>query len=73
MYIRLQTVMQISLEGQKGNKFTYQQMRTLILENKDKPMKKQQDVLSTAFDNWISVSNEKQIDDVCLIGLRVQG
>jgi serine phosphatase RsbU (regulator of sigma subunit) len=55
--------------GPKGKKFKYKQLKELILANANKTMREQQDVLTNAFTNW--KGNLEQVDDVCIIGVRV--
>ena len=55
--------------GEKGKKFKAASLRNLLLENVDKPMAEQQKILETSFDQW--KGNFEQVDDVCLIGVRL--
>jgi len=41
----------------------------MLLENIDKPMDIQKKVLTMAFKDW--KGNVEQVDDVCVIGLRI--
>lgn len=55
--------------GPKGKKFKYKQLKELLVKNTDKSMKEQCDILHSAFENW--KGNLEQVDDVCVIGVRV--
>jgi serine phosphatase RsbU (regulator of sigma subunit)/Tfp pilus assembly protein PilF len=55
--------------GPKGKKFKYKQMRELLLANYKETMASQKNVLLEAFENW--KGDLEQIDDVCMIGVRV--
>jgi hypothetical protein len=45
--------------------------KKLLLEISEKPMAKQKDILETTISNWISVGNETQTDDICVLGIRI--
>jgi tetratricopeptide (TPR) repeat protein len=55
--------------GEKGKKFKYNQMRELLLQIQDKTMDEQTLVLNSIFDSW--KGELEQVDDVCIIGVRV--
>ena len=55
--------------GEKGKKFKYSSLKELFLSVADKPMDEQKLILSKTFDNWRG--NLEQVDDVCVIGIRV--
>lgn len=55
--------------GPKGKKFKYKQMRELLHLNFSKSMAEQKQIMSQAFHQW--KGDLEQIDDVCLIGVRV--
>jgi serine phosphatase RsbU (regulator of sigma subunit)/Tfp pilus assembly protein PilF len=55
--------------GEKGKKFKAANMKQLLLSIRDKNMEEQKQIVDTAFDNW--KSNYEQVDDVCVIGIRV--
>ena len=55
--------------GEKGKKFKSKAFRELLLSIQDKSMEEQKIVLDDAFENW--KGDLEQIDDVCLIGVRV--
>ena len=55
--------------GVKGKKFKTRAFRDLLLSIQDKPMEEQKTVIDEAFETWRG--NLEQIDDVCVIGVRV--
>lgn len=55
--------------GPKGKKFKYKQLEDLLLENHTQPVKEQETTLANSFQNWRG--SLEQIDDVCVIGIRV--
>ena len=55
--------------GPKGKKFKYKQLKELILNISAKKMSEQHAILLNAFVKW--QGNLEQVDDVCIIGLRV--
>lgn len=55
--------------GEKGKKFKVVALKKLLLEISNLSMNEQLEVLSKTFNEWIG--NLEQIDDVCIIGLRV--
>ena len=57
--------------GEKGKKFKYKPFKQLLLDIEDKEMDSQKDILDTEFERW--KGNLEQVDDVCIIGLRVNG
>lgn len=55
--------------GEKGKKFKTKSLRELLLSIHHLEMKDQEKQLSAAFENW--KGSHDQLDDVCVIGLRV--
>ena len=55
--------------GKSGKKFKHKQIQNLLLEMANEPMEIQKQKLNDVFDNW--KGNLEQVDDVCLIGIRV--
>lgn len=55
--------------GVNGKKFKKKHLQQLLLSVSNEPIENQKNILSEVFDNW--KANLDQIDDVCLIGLRV--
>jgi serine phosphatase RsbU (regulator of sigma subunit) len=57
--------------GERGKKFKYKPFKQLLLDIEEKEMDSQKDILDTEFERW--KGNLEQVDDVCIIGLRVNG
>ena len=55
--------------GEKGKKLKVQGFKKLLLSMHDKPMQEQRAAINDAFFDWMG--NLEQLDDVCLIGVRV--
>jgi serine phosphatase RsbU (regulator of sigma subunit) len=55
--------------GEKGKKFKASRLKELLLSIHTKSIHEQKNILSETFVNW-KMKNE-QVDDICLIGLRV--
>lgn len=55
--------------GPKGKKFKYKQLYELMANNCNQPLASQQEVFKQSFNTW--KGNLEQIDDVCIIGVRV--
>lgn len=55
--------------GPKGKKLKVKSFKKLILEVEQKPMMEQMVVLNSSIEEWMA--NYEQIDDVCVIGVRV--
>jgi len=55
--------------GPSGKKFKYSRLKDLIVNSIHLPLSEQKEFLETSFDNW--KGSHEQIDDVCIIGLRV--
>lgn len=55
--------------GPKGKKFMYKQLKELLISISSLPMQEQQETLKAALNNW--KGNLEQVDDVCLIGVRI--
>ena len=47
----------------------YKQLKELLLSIASIPMQEQKEILETSFTNW--KGELEQIDDVCLIGIRI--
>ncbi len=54
--------------GTKGKKFMYKQFKELLLQNNQKSMVEQKEILDFAFENWKSIT--EQIDDVTVLGIK---
>lgn len=55
--------------GKEGKKFMYKPFKKLLLSLKNENIEEQKVKLNKTFENW--VLNEKQIDDICIIGIRM--
>lgn len=55
--------------GSKGKKFKYSQMKELLVSIQDESIVNQKKVLNDTFINW--KGDLEQIDDVCIIGVKV--
>jgi tetratricopeptide (TPR) repeat protein/serine phosphatase RsbU (regulator of sigma subunit) len=55
--------------GEKGKKFKYKPFKKLLLSIQDKPMEEQQKIIDITFSTW--KGNLEQIDDVCVIGVKI--
>jgi len=55
--------------GQKGKKFKVRAFRDLLLSIQEKSMEEQKMIIDDTFETWRG--NLEQIDDVCVIGVRV--
>lgn len=55
--------------GEKGKKFKYKQLQSVLLSSYQSSMSEQKIVLETTFNNW--KGDLEQVDDVCVIGIEV--
>lgn len=55
--------------GDKGKKFKASQMKELILSIQDKNMDEQKTIINNTFETWKGTL--EQVDDVCIIGVKV--
>jgi serine phosphatase RsbU (regulator of sigma subunit) len=55
--------------GEKGKKFKYRQLENKLLEIHKQTVSFQREILENTFENW--KGNLEQVDDVCLIGVRI--
>jgi len=55
--------------GPYGKKFKYKPFKRLLLENINKPMNEQKEVLENRFDEW--KGDLDQIDDVVIVGIKI--
>lgn len=59
--------------GAKGKKFMRKQLRELLFEIHQKPMSEQRQILDDTIEEWRAQANEKQVDDILVIGGHWQG
>jgi len=55
--------------GPNNRKFLYKNFKQTILKNQEMPMERQKTFYNQIINAWMS--NHEQIDDICLIGVRV--
>jgi serine phosphatase RsbU (regulator of sigma subunit) len=55
--------------GEKGKKFKYENFRNILSSISNKNETEQQLILADTFENW--KGNLEQVDDVCVIGIRI--
>jgi serine phosphatase RsbU (regulator of sigma subunit)/tetratricopeptide (TPR) repeat protein len=55
--------------GPKGKKFKYKSLKDLLITHAPASMEKQSELLINTFSNW--KGNLEQVDDVCIIGIRI--
>ena len=57
--------------GESDKKFGSKRFKELLLSVQDKSMSEQQTILETTLQDWMNQSGNEQVDDVCVIGVRV--
>lgn len=57
--------------GPKGKKFMYRRFRNILTDIHNKPMEDQNKILDETIENWMSESNQEQLDDILVIGIRI--
>ncbi|WP_154657164.1 7TM diverse intracellular signaling domain-containing protein [Hugenholtzia roseola] len=55
--------------GADNKKFMTRNLKKLLVEIEQKPLSEQKDILATTFEDW--KGDEKQTDDVCIVGLKI--
>lgn len=55
--------------GVKGKKFMYKPFKRLLLNNIEKPLKLQNEILTQTLDNWME--GYEQVDDICVFGIQI--
>lgn len=55
--------------GEKGKKFMYKRLESLLLENHHLPLNQQAEKLEEQFHKW--KGDLEQVDDVCVLGIRI--
>jgi serine phosphatase RsbU (regulator of sigma subunit) len=55
--------------GERGKKYKYKRLNSLLLEICDLPVEKQKERLDFEFENW--KGELEQVDDVCVIGIKI--
>ncbi len=54
--------------GPQGKKFMRKKLRELLFANAHKPMQEQKNILNDTIENWMAEANERQIDDILVMG-----
>jgi serine phosphatase RsbU (regulator of sigma subunit)/HAMP domain-containing protein len=57
--------------GPKVKKFMYRRFREMLSNIHDKPMEEQRDILGETIDSWMDESDQDQLDDILVIGVRI--
>ncbi len=57
--------------GAKGKKFMSKSLKKLLISIYDQPMEEQRNILEETIVSWMDVSNNEQIDDICIFGVRI--
>ncbi len=55
--------------GPKGKKYMYKKLKELLVQISNQPMNVQKEILKSSLNNW--KGELEQVDDVCVIGVRV--
>lgn len=55
--------------GGKGKKFKYKRLNQLLLENHQRPLAEQKNIVEAELEKW--KGNLEQVDDICLVCIRV--
>lgn len=55
--------------GEKGKKFKYKPLNQLLVDISDRPLSEQKQKLGSVFEDW--KGNLEQVDDVCIVGIRI--
>lgn len=57
--------------GEKDKKFGSKRMKELLISIQDKTMSEQNEILNLTLTNWVNQGKDIQIDDVCVMGLKI--
>ena len=60
----------IKEEGIKGKKYYYKPLRDLLQRNSHLELSEQKKIMQKEFESWLKTSNQKQMDDVTVIGIK---
>lgn len=56
--------------GIKGKKYYYKPLRDLLQRNSHLELSEQKKIMQKEFESWLKTSNQKQMDDVTVIGIK---
>ena len=56
--------------GIKGKKYFYKPLRYLLQKNNSLQLHEQRNMMQQEFENWMKKSNQKQMDDVTVVGIK---
>ncbi len=56
--------------GERGKKYYYKPLRTLLQKNAQLPLNEQRENLLSEFESWLQNSQQKQMDDVSIVGIK---
>lgn len=57
--------------GEKDDKYMSKNMKKLLLSISEKTCDEQHHILDNEFENWIERGESEQIDDVCIVGVKI--
>ena len=57
--------------GKRDKKFGRKRFKELLLSIQDKSMGRQKDILESTLKDWMSKSDAEQLDDICIMGVKV--
>jgi phosphoserine phosphatase RsbU/P len=57
--------------GERRKKFMTKNLKNLLFEHHQKPFSQQKEILEETFENWKNTAHENQLDDVLVIGCKI--
>lgn len=57
--------------GEQDKKFMVKRFRELLFSIADKPMSEQKELLENTINHWIQLGNERQTDDITIVGVKL--
>ncbi len=57
--------------GEKGRKFSKSRLMEILLQINRQSMPEQEEILGQTLNSWIAEANERQIDDILIMGIRI--
>ena len=58
--------------GKQDKKYMIKRMKQLLLTIQDKSMQEQHHTLNQEFIDWMNVGGTEQVDDVCIVGVKLK-